>query len=115
LMGNFVAIMFVSYGFSGIKVSSLGDAVGAALILGLINAFIKPILFIITLPINLLTLGFFTLLINAFTLKLVDWFIPGFEVEGFLTALFGALTISVVSTAITFFATRGGEEDIHRW
>lgn len=115
LAGNFIAIMLISYGFSGITVRSAGDAVLAAFILAMINAFIKPVLFIITLPINIVSLGLFTLLINAFMLKVVDWLLPGFSVEGFLTALFGALTVSIVSTLITFIGTRHQEEKMYRW
>lgn len=107
--------MIISYGFSGINVNSLTDAILAAVILGIINAFIKPLVFLITLPINILSLGLFTLLINAFMLKVVDWMIPGFSIEGFLTALFGALTVSIVSTVITYIATRYQEVKMHRW
>ncbi len=115
LLGNFISIMLISYGFSGITVASVGDGILAAVILGLINAFIKPAVFLITLPINILSLGLFTLLINAFMLKVVDWMIPGFSVEGFLTALFGALTVSIVSTVITYIATRYQEVRTYRW
>lgn len=115
LIGNFVSIMIVSYGFSGITVNSLGDAAIAAVILGIINAFIKPIVFIITLPINILSLGLFTLVINALMLKVADWILPGFSVEGFLTALFGALTVSIVSTLITYLATRYQGVKTYRW
>ncbi len=115
LLGNFISIMLISYGFSGITDASVGDGILAAVILGLINAFIKPAVFLITLPINILSLGLFTLLINAFMLKVVDWMIPGFSVEGFLTALFGALTVSIVSTVITYIATRYQEVRTYRW
>ncbi|NIO16160.1 MAG: phage holin family protein [Deltaproteobacteria bacterium] len=115
LLGNFFSIMLISYGFSGITVASVRDGILAAIILGLINAFIKPAVFLITLPINILSLGLFTLLINAFMLKVVDWMIPGFSVEGFLTALFGALTVSVVSTVITYIATRYQDVRTYRW
>lgn len=115
LLGNFIAILLISYGFSGITVGSLGDAALAAVMLGMINAFIKPFVFIITLPINIISLGLFTLVINAFMLKVVDWILSGFSVEGFLTALFGALTISIVSTVITYLATRYQEVKTYRW
>ncbi|RMG61478.1 MAG: phage holin family protein [Deltaproteobacteria bacterium] len=112
---NVAAIVFVSYGFSGIRVASFGDALLAGLLLGFVNAFIKPVLFFLTLPFTILTLGFFTLVVNALSLKIVDWMLPGFEVEGFLTALFGALTISVVSTVITAFALTFDRDDLGRW
>lgn len=115
LIGNFIAILFVSYGFSGISVTSAGVAILAAIILGFINAFLKPFLFFVTLPVNILSLGLFTLVINAFMLKVVDWFLPGFTVKGFLTAIFGALTISVVSTIISLlvWGHGGGRDRIH--
>ncbi len=115
LAGNFVAILFVSYGFQGINVATFSDALLAALILGVINVSIKPMILLVTLPFNILSLGLLTLFINAFMLKVVAWIIPGFSVSGFLTALFGALTISIISLLITIFVPSRHEENIHRW
>ncbi|MEN6622623.1 MAG: phage holin family protein [Smithella sp.] len=92
-----VAILVASMLIPGIRVDSLFTALIAAVILGLINIFIKPVLVILTLPLNILTLGFFSFIINAFLLKLAAWFVSGFEVTGFFAALLGALVISVVS------------------
>ncbi len=115
LAGNLVAILFVSYGFQGINVATFSDALLAALILGIINVSIKPMVLLVTLPFNILSLGILTLFINAFMLKVVSWIIPGFSVTGFLTALFGALTISIISILITIFGSGGHEENVRRW
>ena len=92
-----VAILVTSYVLDGIKVASFLSAFGAAAVLGILNAFFRPILIILTLPLNIVTLGLFTFLINAMLLKMVTGVIPGFEVHGFWTAVFGSLLISIVS------------------
>ena len=69
----------------------------AALLLGLVNAFLKPILFWLTLPVTVLTFGVFLLVLNAAMLGLVGWLLPGFVVDGFFPAFFGAIVVSVVS------------------
>lgn len=103
-----VAILVASMIIPGIRVDSVSSALIAAGVLGLINVFIKPVLIILTLPLNILTLGFFSFIINAFLLKLAAWFVSGFEVTGFLAALLGALVISLVHwLANRFIVTRG--------
>jgi len=89
-----VAIVFSSYLISGIQVSGFFSAIFAAAILGILNVFFRPILIILTLPINILTLGLFTFVINALILKMASGVISGFEVHGFWSAVFGALVIS---------------------
>jgi len=89
-----VAIVFSSYLISGIQVSGFFSALFAAAILGILNVFFRPILIILTLPINILTLGLFTFVINALILKMASGVISGFEVHGFWSAVFGALVIS---------------------
>lgn len=98
-----VVILLSSMLIPGIKVDSLSTAVIAAALLGIINIFIRPILIILTLPLNILTLGFFTFLINAFLLKLVSYFVSGFEIENFLSALLCALLISIVNWVTNYF------------
>lgn len=71
------------------------------IIIALINTFIKPLLQLITLPINILTLGLFSLVINALMLMLAGWIAPGFEVEGFLSALFGSLLLSLFALGVS--------------
>jgi putative membrane protein len=92
-----IAICLAPYVIQGISVRSLVDALLAGLILGILNLIIKPIIQIITIPINIITLGLFTLVINAILLEMVAWFIPGFYVATFWSALWGGLMISIVS------------------
>ena len=92
-----VAILLSSMLIPGIHVDSLWTAIISAALLGLINVIIKPVLVILTLPLNILTLGLFTFIINAFLLKMVAYFVTGFEISGFFAALCGALVISLVS------------------
>ncbi len=100
------AILLASWLVPGITVESVWTAIFAAAILGLINTFIKPVLIILTLPLNILTLGIFTFFLNAFLLKLVAYLIRGFEVKGFLAAFLGALIISIVSWLANQFIVR---------
>jgi len=100
------AILLASAFVPGIQVASFPTAVLAACVLGVINIFVRPILVLLTLPLSILTLGLFYFVINAFLLKLAAYFVPGFEVDGFISALGGALIISVVSwLANSFIAT----------
>jgi putative membrane protein len=94
------AILLTAYLMSGIQVTSFFSALGAAAILGILNAFFRPIALLITLPINVLTFGLFTFIINAVMLKMASGVIGGFHVEGFWTAVFGALLISLISFAL---------------
>lgn len=102
------AIVIASYLISGIEVSGFFSAFLAAAILGILNIFFRPILFILTLPINLLTFGLFTFVINALLLKMASGVIEGFQVHGFWSALFGALVISVVNWLLTSFINKQG-------
>ncbi len=92
-----VSLVLVTYMVPGIKVDNFYTALIAALILGLINSLIKPILIVLTLPVNILTLGLFTLVINALLFWLAATIVKGFGVAGFWPAFFGALAMSVVS------------------
>lgn len=108
-----LAIIFASYVLEGIEVKGFFSAVFAAAALGILNALFRPILIILTLPINVLTLGLFTFLINALMLKMASGIIPGFEVHGFWTAIFGSLIISVISWFLNaFISGRGRVERI---
>lgn len=92
-----MAILLASYFVPGISVDTLSTAVIAACVLGLINVFIRPVVVLLTLPLSILTLGLFYLIINAFLLELVAYFVSGFEVSGFFAAFFGSLIISMVN------------------
>jgi len=102
------AIIMASYVLDGIEVSGFLSAFFAAAILGILNAFFRPIVIVLTLPINILSLGFFTFLINAFMLKMASGVIPGFDVHGFWSAVFGSLLISVVSWLLSSFVNEQG-------
>ena len=103
-----VAILLTSYLLDGIHSSGFFSAFFAAAILGILNAFIRPILLVVTLPINVLTLGLFTFIINALLLNFVSILITGFEVYGFWSAVFGSLLISFVSRLLTSFIDSSG-------
>ena len=102
------AIMFASYVLDGIQVKGFFTALFAAAILGILNAFFRPILIILTLPINILSLGLFTFIINAMLLKMASGVISGFQVYGFWSAVFGSLLISLVSWALSSFINEQG-------
>ena len=103
-----VAIIIASYLIQGIEVNGFLSAFFAAAILGVLNVFFRPILLILTLPINILTLGFFTFIINAVLLKMASGVISGFVVHGFWSAVFGGLIISVVSWLLNSFVNDQG-------
>lgn len=90
-------LILVAYIVPGITVASFFSALIAALVLGLANALVRPILVLFTLPINILTLGLFTLVINALMFLLVSSIVKGFNVSGFWPAFWGALIMSFVS------------------
>jgi len=101
-----IAILLSSMLIPGIRVDSLLTVFIAAGLLGIINVFVKPILIILTLPLTIITLGLFSFIINAFLLKLVAYFVAGFEVAGFFPALLGALIISFVNWLANRFIVR---------
>ena len=92
--------MIVAYLFPGIQLQGLGAALIAPIVIGLINATIGLILKIVTFPLTILTLGIFWLVINALMLQLAAALVPGFYVAGFLSAFFGAIVLSIVSTIL---------------
>ena len=96
LLLTLLALLLISNFIPGITISSFYIALIVAVVLGLINLILKPILIILTLPINLLTLGLFTFFINAGIFWFVSTFIDGFTVDGFIPAFIGALIISLV-------------------
>ena len=102
------AIMGASYLLEGIEVKGFFSALGAAAMLGILNAFFRPVLLILTLPINILSLGLFTFIINALMLKMASGVIPGFDVRGFWTALLGALIITLISWLLNAFISERG-------
>ena len=103
-----VAIIVTSFLLEGIHVSGFLSAFFAAAMLGILNAFFRPVIFLLTLPINIMTLGLFTFVINAIMLMMASGVITGFEVYGFWSAVFGSLLISIVSWFLTSFINERG-------
>lgn len=98
----------------GIEVQGAWTLFGAALTLGLVNAVVRPLLIIFTLPITVITLGLFLLVINAAMLALVAWFFDGFTISGFWSAVFGSIVVSVIGWLASFFiGPRGRIEAIY--
>ena len=102
------AIVATAYLLDGIQVSGFLSAIFAGAMLGILNAFFRPIALLLTLPINILSLGLFTFIINALMLKMASGLIPGFDVYGFWTAIFGSLLISVISWLLNSFISEQG-------
>jgi len=98
---NAVALLALPYVFSGIHVASFTNAMVAALVLGLINALIRPILILLTLPATILTLGLFIFVINGLLFWFVGSFVPGFHVAGFWAGVFGAIVYSIISWVLS--------------
>jgi len=106
------AILLAAYLLDGIEVRDFFSAFLAAAVLGILNAFFRPLLLLLTLPLNILSLGLFTFVINALLLKMASGVIDGFEVHGFWTALFGALIITLVSGLLnTLIVNEQGRRD----
>ena len=98
-----IAILIAAYIVPGVMVTPLG-AIIAAVVLGALNLFIRPILIILTLPITILTLGLFSLVINALLVMLVSFIVPEFFVIGFWSAFFFALVLSVVNWVFSLWS-----------
>jgi len=107
-----LAIMLAAALIDGIAVRGFFAALGAAAILGILNAFLRPVALILTLPINILTLGLFTFAINAVMLRLTAAIVGGLYVHGFWSALLGALVISLVSWGLNVFISDRGRVDV---
>jgi putative membrane protein len=94
---NAVALLLVAYLYPGVQIDSFFAAVIAALVLGLVNAVVRPILVILTLPVTLLTLGLFLFVINALLFWFVAEIVGGFHVSGFMAALIGSILFSLIT------------------
>jgi putative membrane protein len=97
---NTVAIVLTTELVGGLSVPNITSAALAALVLGVVNAFIRPVVLLLTLPLNVLTLGLFTLVVNALLLYLVAA-VTALEIAGFWSALIGALLIAIISTILS--------------
>ncbi len=106
---NLLALVMAAALIKGIRIQSIEMGILAAGILSVVNAVIRPVVLILTLPINLLTLGLFTLVINAAMLKLVSAVVPGLVIESFGAAFLGALIVSLTSWALNIFVGGDGK------
>ena len=92
-----ISLWVTAYLVPGLAISGFTAAAVGAIVLGLVNAIVKPLLILFTLPLTILTLGLFLLVVNAIALGLVGYFTPGFDVDGFFPAVFGSIVLSLVS------------------
>ncbi|MDY0974510.1 phage holin family protein [Massilia sp. CFBP9012] len=98
---NAAALMALPYLMHSVEVSSIGTALIAALVLGLVNTLIRPVLVLLTLPVTLVSMGLFILVINALLFWLVSNVVGGFEVAGFWSAFLAAILYSIISWALS--------------
>jgi putative membrane protein len=100
LLLNGVAIIVTAWLIPGVVLTGIVPALFAGALLGFVNAIIRPILLLLTLPFTLITLGLFIFVVNAICFALTAALVPGFEISGFFAAFFGAILVSVVSWAL---------------
>jgi putative membrane protein len=103
---NAVALIAVAYLMPSISVSSFGAALVAALVLGLVNAVVRPVLVLLTLPVTILTLGLFIFVLNGLLFWMVGSWLEGFNVGGFWAGVFGAIVFSLVSWLLSALVLR---------
>ena len=109
LLANALAILAAAYLVPGIEVSGGLALLAAALVLGLVNAVVRPVLLFLAFPFTLVTLGLFIFLLNAFCLWLTALLVKGFDVHGFWAAVLGAMIVSVVSWIVTILLSDRGK------
>jgi len=105
-----VAVFAAEKLLPGIRCDSAGALLGASLLLGIINAFVRPVLLLLSLPFIIITMGLFIVVVNALLMLFVSSVIPAFHVDGFWDAFFGSIIVSIVSWALSsFFRTSDGK------
>ena len=109
---NALALVVVVYTIRGIEVESLFATVVAALILGIVNTFFRPLIIVLTVPISIATFGGFILVINGFLLWLVSKIVKGFTIQSFWAAFWGALVFSLVSYLLNLWINQQGRLEI---
>ena len=108
MLGLFLASSLVP----GVQVDGTGSFILAALLLGLVNAFVRPIAFLLTLPLTVVTLGLFLLVLNAAMFGLVAALLDGFTIAGFWSAIFGAIVVSVTGTVASWYIGPSGRYEV---
>ncbi len=121
MLGFIIRVLAVAAGlwvasklFRGITIDDGMTLLWAALFLGIVNAIVRPVLIILTLPLTILTLGLFLLIINAAMLSLTAWFFDGMHIAGFWSAFFGAIVVAIVSWIVTWFIGGQGKVETIR-
>lgn len=107
---NALALLILPYVIPSIRIRSFGTALVIAIVLGLINTLLRPVLVLLTLPVTIVTLGLFILIINALLFQFASWLLKGFEVTGFWAAFFGSILYSIISWILSalIFGHRDG-------
>jgi len=100
IISTSILVMVISYLMKGVVVDEFSTALTVAIVLGLLNFFVKPVLVLFTLPVTVFTLGFFLLVINAIIILLCDHFVDGFDVNGFWTALYFSIILSLSQSLV---------------
>ena len=109
MLGLYLASVLIP----GVSITGTGNLVLAALLLGLVNAFIRPIALLLTLPLTIVTLGLFLFILNAAMFGLVAAMLDGFVVAGFWSAIFGAIIVSITSTMASWYIGPNGRYEIY--
>ncbi|SDV50317.1 phage holin family protein [Chitinasiproducens palmae] len=104
---NALALLIIPYLIPSIRIRGFGTALLIAVVLGLINTLLRPVLVLLTLPVTILTLGLFILVINALLFQFAAWLLKGFEVRGFWAAFFGAILYSIISWVLSALVLGG--------
>lgn len=109
LLINTLALIATTYIVPGFAVDSIWTAVLAAIVLGVVNTFIRPVMLLVTLPLNIVTLGLFTFVINALMLWVSAYFVRGFQIENWMSAIMAAIVLAFVSTLLGMLFQEGSK------
>lgn len=107
-----VAVFLATSVVPGIEARTFSAGLAAVLVLSILNAVVRPILYLFSLPLIIVTLGLFMVLVNALLLHIVAWLVKGFVVEGFWASIFGALIISLVSAILNLWVSERGHLEV---
>lgn len=106
-----LAVLIVSYLMPGVNVTNIFYAILVAVSLSFLNTVLKPVMILLTIPVTILSLGLFLIVINALIVMIADYFIDGFAVNGFFTALLFSIVLSIVSSILEWIASLSGEKE----
>ncbi|MDX2099128.1 MAG: phage holin family protein [Leptolyngbyaceae cyanobacterium bins.59] len=106
-----VSFLITAYLVPGFYVTGFIAALIAAVMLGLVNAIVRPLLILLTLPLTIFTLGFFLLIVNALTLQLAAFLTRGFSIRGLFSAILGSIVLTIVSSILNMFFKKDGDRD----